>query len=52
MRDWQASALAITCQSMKTNKQRNTSEVRAEQVTNTQQSEAIYLGVDLHKQSI
>jgi transposase len=36
---------------MKTNKQINNSEVRAEQVTNAQ-PEAIYLGVDLHKQSI
>ena len=36
---------------MKTNKQIDTSEVRAEQVTN-EQCEAIYLGVDLHKQSI
>jgi transposase len=38
---------------MKTNtdKSRNTSEVRAEQVTNGQY-EAIYLGVDLHKKSI
>jgi len=36
---------------MKTNKEKNTSEVRAEQVTD-QQYEAIYLGVDLHKESI
>jgi len=41
---------------MKTNNNSNTSEVRAEQVTNTQaqanQAEAIYLGIDLHKVSI
>src|SRR5258708_5520375 len=37
---------------MKTNNKLNTSEVRAEQVTNGQQYEAIYLGVDLHKASI
>ncbi len=39
---------------MKTNKKTNTSEVRAEQVTNvsTQPAEAIYLGVDLHKATI
>jgi transposase len=36
---------------MKTNNRVNNSEVRAEQVTN-KQFEAIYLGVDLHKQSI
>lgn len=36
---------------MKTNKQINNSEVRAEQATNAVY-EAIYLGVDLHKQSI
>lgn len=36
---------------MKTNNKTNISEVRAEQVTNTQY-EAIYLGIDLHKQSI
>lgn len=41
---------------MKTNHVKNNSEARAEQVTNTTvtnpQVEAIYLGVDLHKQSI
>src|SRR3989442_1802747 len=41
---------------MKTNNNSNTSEVRAEQVTNRQrqahQDEAIYLGIDLHKVSI
>jgi len=39
---------------MKTNKQIDNSEVRAEQVANSQsvQPEAIYLGLDLHKQSI
>src|SRR2546425_9782276 len=41
---------------MKTNNNSTTSEVRAEQVTNTQaqanQAEAIYLGIDLHKVSI
>jgi transposase len=36
---------------MKTNNKCNTSEVRAEQVTN-QQYEAIYLGADLHKASV
>jgi transposase len=36
---------------MKTNKQINNSEVRAEQATNASY-EAIYLGVDLHKESI
>jgi transposase len=36
---------------MKTNNSLNTSEVRAEQVTNAQY-EAVYLGVDLHKESI
>lgn len=37
---------------MKTNIQSNTSEVRAEQVTNAAQPEAIYLGIDLHKKTI
>src|SRR5438128_1702243 len=41
---------------MKINNNSNTSEVRAEQVTNRQaqanQAEAIYLGIDLHKVSI
>lgn len=36
---------------MKTNNKKNTSEVRAEQVANPQY-EAIYLGCDLHKQTI
>lgn len=36
---------------MNTNKRTNTSEVRAEQVTNTPY-EAIYLGLDLHKETI
>ena len=51
MKDWQASALALTCQSMKTNSSTNTSEIRAEQVTKAR-PETIYLGVDLHKKSI
>lgn len=51
MKDWQPSAQALNCQLMKTNKQVNTSEVRAEQATSAQY-EAIYLGVDLHKVSI
>lgn len=46
----QASALGLTCH-MKTNHKDNSSEVRAEPVTD-QLSEAIYLGVDLHKKSI
>lgn len=54
MKDWQPSALALSLPIMKTNKEINNSEVRAEQVANSQsvQPEAIYLGLDLHKQSI
>jgi transposase len=41
----------LTCQLMKNKQSLSTSDVRAEQATNTQ-PEAIYLGVDLHKASI
>jgi len=53
MRDWQAKRTrAKTCQSMNNTKKLHTSEVRAEQVTKVSGCEAIYLGADLHKQSI
>lgn len=51
MRKWQASALALNLPPMRNQHKVNTSEVRAEPVTN-QPYAAIYLGVDLHKQSI
>jgi hypothetical protein len=50
MRTGRQAQLRLTCQ-YETNVQINNSEVRAEQVTNAKY-EVIYLGVDLHKQSI
>lgn len=37
---------------MKTNNKTNTSEIRAEQAANAASYDAVYLGVDLHKESI
>lgn len=52
MKSWQATARAIQpANSMNNTIKGNTSEVRAEQVTNAQ-FDHIYLGVDLHKKSI